>query len=393
MDISKIFDEIDIQIYESIEGPRYFDPIRNMFLHMTPEELVRQKMIVYLSTVLKVPVTEIFVEDHLIHYGVENQNGRIDISILENGEKPLAIVECKEPKVSIAGAQVFLQAAGYADAIKARYIILVNGLEILFYKRDGNDFVPLHGVLTYEQMVGKEGKVEEKEKFQRLTLQQYKDIQYLKSQEWYYGKIGEDTSIDKIPVIMNLDDCLLDYTHKLKGKISKNLEVLEDFGNIFMNYGNASGEAFGTGYYRMFLINNTSCNKQFVAGLSIQATRKTVNDSKFGNRDGLTVLVVCRNDGEFDETSVQINLNKFLSSDGHKATLTHNAAVTRKGASKLAAMDYIGKKNSELIKSGRVLVGEIDCRDYLYIDNSDVKKLIGNIIEYSVYRDEYKHSL
>lgn len=49
---------------------------------MTPEELVRQKMIVYLQEKLGVNSDKMFVEDHLIHYGVEDINGRIDISLL-----------------------------------------------------------------------------------------------------------------------------------------------------------------------------------------------------------------------------------------------------------------------------------------------------------------------
>lgn len=40
-----------------------------------------------------------------------------------------------------------------------------------------------------------------------------------------------------------------------------------------------------------------------------------------------------------------------------------------------------------------MVLGEIDITKPLYVDNPDVKALIGNIFEYSIYRDEYKHSL
>ena len=117
--ISEIFDNIKINRYICKAGERYFDPIRNIFVCITPEETVRQKMIVYLEKQLGIEKDRIFVEDHLAHYGINNQNGRIDISILDDNDQPLAIVECKEPNVPIGGMQVLVQAIGYADAVGA----------------------------------------------------------------------------------------------------------------------------------------------------------------------------------------------------------------------------------------------------------------------------------
>ena len=393
IDITKKFDRIRIKIYDCKVGKRYFDPVRNMFVYITPEETVRQKMIVFLKKQLNVDYSRMFVEDHLLHYGVEEKSGRIDISILEDKNRPLAIVECKEPKISIEGMQVYLQGSGYASAIGAKYMILVNGRNLQYYKLQGNEYVAIEEILTYEQMVEGKGNIIEAEEFVRFTMEQYEDISFLKEQEWYSNKIGEDTEEYKIPTIVNLDDALWDYSHKLSGMISDNLEVIEDLGINYMNYNDASGGGFGSGYYRLFLINNIKQNKQFISGLSIIATGKTVNDAKYGNRDGLTVLLVCRNDGDYDETSVQINLNRFLHINEGVASFSHNASVTRKGASKKDAMAYIESRAHELIKGDMVVLGEVDITVPLYIDNSDVKMLIGRIIEYSIYRDEYKHGL
>lgn len=387
------FEKINLKIYNCKAGDRYFDPIRNMFLCITPEETVRQKMIIYLKDKLGVEYENIFVEDHLSHYGVDNENGRIDISILDNGNKPLAVVECKETKVSIEGIQVYVQATRYAKVIGAKYVILVNGIAIQFYKFDKNEYVPVKGIITYDQMI--EGKGEELvcEPFQRCAMDEYQDIEFLRKQEWYEGKIGEDTDESKIPVIMNFDDCLLDCSHALTGMISDNLEVLEDLGVQYMNYGDASGSSFGSGYYRLFLVNNKKNKKQFITGFTIISTAKTVNDSKYGTRDGLTVLVVCRNDGDYDETSVQINLNKFLDVNNNTASISHNAVVTRKGATKKAVMEYIESRVPGIVCDGKINFGIIDTTDFLYVDNDDVRNMLGKIIEYSVYRDEYKHSL
>lgn len=67
--------------------------------------------------------------------------------------------------------------------------------------------------------------------------------------------------------------------------------------------------------------------------------------------------------------------------------------VTRKGASKKAAIDYIERNAPGLVKDNIINLGTIDNTVPMYIDNDDIKKLIGRIFEYSIYRDEYKHSL
>ena len=392
-DITGEFEKINIKIYDCKSGKRYFDPVRKMFLCMTPEELVRQKMIVYLQTQLGVALSNMFVEDHLIHYGVEDINGRIDISILENGEKPLCVVECKEPKIPIEGTSVYMQAAGYAAAIHARYIILVNGLRIQFFKEMDGAYEAVEDILSYEDMMEGKGKAVEAEQFKRLSMENYSDLDFLRNQEWFSSKVGEDTSEKLIPAIINLDDCFWDYSHKLEGNLTDDFEILADLGINFMNYGDASGGGFGTGYYRSFLVNEIEKNKQFITGFTLMATAKTAGDKKYGNRDGLTVLIVSRNDGDYDETSVQINLNKFLNVNNGKAIFTHNAAVTRKGATKQAVMDYVERKAPGLVKNGEIYLGAVDIAKPLYADNDDVKHLLGSLIMYSVYRDEYKHQL
>lgn len=50
------------------------------------------------------------------------------------------------------------------------------------------------------------------------------------------------------------------------------------------------------------------------------------DDAKYGNRDGLTVFVLCKNDGDYDETFVQINLNIR----NGKTAFMYNVSVTRK---------------------------------------------------------------
>ena len=60
--IKKIFDKIKIEKHNSNDGKKFLDPIRNIFVQITPEEIVRQKMLTFLMKNLSVPSENILVE-------------------------------------------------------------------------------------------------------------------------------------------------------------------------------------------------------------------------------------------------------------------------------------------------------------------------------------------
>ena len=142
--------------------------------------------------------------------------------------------------------------------------------------------------------------------------------------------------------------------------------------------------------YRTLLLKDLEDDTVFLMGFGICATGKTFNDPKYGNSQGKSVLVVFRNDGKADEMSVQINLNKFVSLKNNTALITHNAAVTRKGARKEDLLAYLEEMNPELVKNGKVYIGEIGFKKNIYLDDRDAANVLRNLIEYSIYRDEYK---
>ena len=69
---------------------------------ITPEETVRQSVILYLTDTLHVPMQEIISEQHLSHYGITSKK-REDIVIYaldaDQQSVPIAVVECKAPNV------------------------------------------------------------------------------------------------------------------------------------------------------------------------------------------------------------------------------------------------------------------------------------------------------
>ncbi|CCX66713.1 putative uncharacterized protein [Firmicutes bacterium CAG:791] len=69
---------------------------------ITPEETVRQSVILYLTDTLHVPMQEIISEQHLSHYGITSKK-REDIVIYaldaDQQSVPIAVIECKAPNV------------------------------------------------------------------------------------------------------------------------------------------------------------------------------------------------------------------------------------------------------------------------------------------------------
>lgn len=392
--IKKVFDKIKLQKHTSVNGKSFLDPIRNIFVQITPEEIVRQKMLDYLMKNMSVPRENILVEEHLAHW-TKNFNGRIDIAITFQ-EKILAVIECKEENIFIESMQFFEQAKNYAKNVGAKYIILVNGVNIQFYHlNEENFYKPIDGILNFSDMLEENFDYDEDNfEFQRLDYEDYFDYDFLEEQDWFHSKIGEDTPENLIPCIINFDDCLLDET-KLQKILSKKFSLIDDLGVRYREYNDSSNGGFGAGYYRIFHIKNCEKNFEFLTGFLILTTGKTVNDPKYGTRKGQSVLCVMYYDGKIDEMSVQIDLNTFLKVDSRNkiAIFTHNGASGKKGFRKADFIKYVQNKNSNLVRYDKFYFGEIDYSVPLTLENPDVINLISNLIEYAVYRSEYKNSL
>ena len=396
MDIQKIFDKIPVPKAYYHDGRRmYYDPYRKMLLPATPEEKVRQKTTVYLEKYLKVPRDCIRTEVHLHHYNGIKKNGRMDIVIdtldKNNSRETVAVVECKAENVALSD-QVTEQAFGYASVIKCDYVIVTNGIELLHFKYDyiKKTYIMINGVVNYRRMLRRSGKPRNvKPAFKRRSLKKLFNINYIKYHGVNNGYITENTPEMIIPYIANVHDALYDTSHTVPLLKTKFFEITNDLGLSYLGYGDASGDTFGTGLYRSFMINDYKKGHRII-NIGIMTTGKSVNDPKYGNRDALSVLVVSVRDGEHDEMVVQINLNKFLIAGDKRFYLTHNGTVTRKGAKAEELKKRIYEVGSDMIKDNSIFLGECSGNRLLYVDTPDFADMINKIILYTLVRDEYK---
>lgn len=109
----------------SCERKTVFDIVRKQWVALTPEEHVRQSFIHYLIGSLGVPVTHISVEQSFLFENGKPQ--RADIVVYDGDANPFLLIECKAATVKITD-EIFLQATRYNAYIKAKYIVVTNGM-------------------------------------------------------------------------------------------------------------------------------------------------------------------------------------------------------------------------------------------------------------------------
>lgn len=106
------------------EGNRYiFDFIRKKYVVLTPEEWVRQHILVYLCETMLYPKGLISVEKEI---RINNLKKRYDIVVYDYDHKPWMLIECKEPQVSIKD-ETLQQLLRYHNTLQCPYWMLTNG--------------------------------------------------------------------------------------------------------------------------------------------------------------------------------------------------------------------------------------------------------------------------
>lgn len=382
------------KIAVEINGDRCFDPFRKKYVQVIPEEIVRQKVAVYFRDKLKVPENLIYTEEALSHWGGCDNPGRADIVVGYKENEVItavAVIECKSTDIPLT-AQVYEQVEGYADELGASYIFITNGIEIQgWYQDDNGDYVELAELPTYSQMLDKDVKLIDNNEYhyERCSKKDFAKYDKFYDKMCENGYIGDDLPACLVKHVVNFADCLYDTTHKVNPKKYRNFELLDDIGVVYLRYGDASGSDFGTGNYRSFTIKDLYGNNHVIC-LGMQTTGKFKNDPWYGTSDGKSVLVVSIRDVDADYTVAQINLNKCLTVEDDKLVLIHDGKGGGAGFAKAELIKKVADENPNLVCDNAIYLGTLPADKMLYMDMPEMQKLIGNIIEYTLIRNDYK---
>ena len=109
-----------------------FDEIRKKFILLTAEEWVRQHVIQFLLQDKKYPKSYINVEKLI---KINDLSKRYDGVVFQPNGEIFLLIECKAPEVPIS-QQTFDQIARYNLVLKAKYLMVTNGLNHYFCQMD-----------------------------------------------------------------------------------------------------------------------------------------------------------------------------------------------------------------------------------------------------------------
>ncbi|MDZ4669036.1 MAG: type I restriction enzyme HsdR N-terminal domain-containing protein [bacterium] len=114
-----------------VEGKEFiFDSIRKKWVVLTPEEWVRQHVILFLVQTKKYPASLVAVE-RLITFNKLKK--RFDILLYNKLGKPKILIECKAPEVALSKETLF-QISTYNMVFKVPFLLVSNGLNHLLFQ-------------------------------------------------------------------------------------------------------------------------------------------------------------------------------------------------------------------------------------------------------------------
>jgi len=140
-----------LNIRNTSNGQEIFDPVRKKYVVLTPEELVRQNIILYLINTKNCPLHLMRVEAGM---KLNNMQKRCDILIYSRNLSPLLMVECKAENVKISQA-LFYQLSRYNLVFKVPYLIATNGKNTycckINFEKQSYDF--LDEIPTFDELI------------------------------------------------------------------------------------------------------------------------------------------------------------------------------------------------------------------------------------------------
>lgn len=118
------FPAVKLRISQRGEQTTVWDPLRGIYLVLTPEEWVRRHLIGFLISHCGAQPMRI-VQEYAVAMNGSPQ--RADVVVVDDRACPLMLVECKAAGIGI-DRQVLAQAVRYNSVLGARYVVLTNGL-------------------------------------------------------------------------------------------------------------------------------------------------------------------------------------------------------------------------------------------------------------------------
>ena len=117
------YSNIKLKLRPDGDKTTVFDPVRKKWVVLTPEEHVRQYLLLYLIDVMRYPAALIAVEKSI---NVGKLPRRFDVVVYNRDHQPWLLAECKAPEVPVSESTL-RQLLNYQGTIQSSYWLLTNG--------------------------------------------------------------------------------------------------------------------------------------------------------------------------------------------------------------------------------------------------------------------------
>ena len=362
----------------------YLDPIREKLILKTPEETVRQQVLQYLLSVVKVPKDRIQTEMLLAKYQLQSVR-RADIIIeqlLPDNKtlSPLAVIECKAPEIML-GDSAINQAIDYANLLEADYVFVTNGNDLLSAKYDTEKdcYVDIETIPSYEEMLqGTYIPLEISKPKERFS---YNELS--KNEDYYLGyEFNPNTPRNYLSFLTNLWECFLDTTHTLPCGKYQIFTLKQDYGIRFLTCGNASGGGYD-GAYRSFIIN-------------YKGNTKFINLAFFDYGTSTILTVSTDQENNKPHNSLQYSINSNLIEQGENYRFVHSGriAVGNIGSGKVDDLKRkLSRQYPTIMVENTIDLGTVNNNKLLYMDDPQIVRFVENLLSYALLRDEYREEV
>ena len=364
---------------EIINGKNcYIDIVSNTPRPANPEEYVRQKFVKFMHKKLGIPFEAMLTEESMSHY-LPGNNDKMDICVkreTNSDTKILMVVECKAQDVQLT-EEVYNQIKRYAEPLKIPILIVTNGVEYdCIMRNSDNTYEDILKLPHYEELANYED-------IQTVAIEEYD------YQRWSYDELHREDVlemeynmcnhitriIDKEKAIncINIAECFLDVTHKIKDLPLKNYTFINDEAIYNKKAGNP-GVIFVKNF-RLVKIKDTDGNI-----LSIGFAVGT---------DPYPKIFVGTYFKRSFHNALELNLSQFMDLNNGRLQFTHDYQIYHRNKEEFK--DYVNKKKLfEEDGNGNIILGNLDASKLLYCDDTEVMKLMANLIEYSILRDKFR---
>lgn len=349
-------------------------PIRNYPITAFPEERVRQKLLKELIEFDKTLQFFILVE-------VKTPNGRADIVIYDEQNKPFLIIELKAPN-EILNEFTLKQVMKYWNTLQSPFVALSNGrhTEIYHVINGKPKLIAENNLITF--LTKQDIKYPLHIPINRLpydlsTYHRY--VKYLVD----IGYVSEKSDPIKQCWYAELQNAILAEKY-IPTNRTLPIEIEGDFGTSYVAFKNASNGTWD-GVHRNFRV-KVRYKGTYTFRIAIMGSNSTIDDKVFGNRVGGTYLNIVMQKHNSSTYNLQLNLDKHMLILENSYRICHDGLKSR--TKKENVIKTVNEYSPFLLDDGRVMLATLPISRS--ISANEFSLFIENLIVYSAARDRVK---